>query len=143
MLNEKLNETSLQFLTVEDVRRLHDLGIARYGGSYGVRDEGLLESAVQMPEQTFSGVYLHPTLGSKAAAYLFHICQNHAFIDGNKRAGLLACEAFLRLNRHEMALTSKEAEDMTLHLAEGKLSKEALIAFLEQSIISIESLEDT
>ncbi len=124
----------LQFLTVEDVKRLHDLSIARHGGSYGVRDEGLLQSAVQMPSQTYDATYLHPTLGAKAGAYLFHLCQNHAFVDGNKRSGLLACEAFLRLNGHELTLTSKEAEEVTLHVAEGNLTKEDLIDRLESSV---------
>jgi len=128
------SEGTLQFLTVEDVKRLHDLSIARHGGSYGVRDQGLLESAVQMPEQTFGGTYLHLTLGAKAAAYLFHVCQNHAFLDGNKRTGLLACEAFLRLNGHELTLSSQEAEEMTLRVAEGNLSKEDLIALVERSL---------
>jgi death-on-curing protein len=131
------NDLLIQFLTVEDVKRLHKLSIARYGGSFGIRDQGLLSSAIQMPAQTFGGEYLHPSLASMAAAYLFHVCQNHAFLDGNKRAGLLACEAFLRLNGHELTLTSAEAEATTLQVAEGKLNKEDLAALLEQSIALI------
>ena len=128
------SDADLQFLHVEDVKRLHDLSIARHGGSYGIRDEGLLDSAVQMPSQTFGGVFLHPTLGSQAAAYLFHLCQNHAFIDGNKRIGLLACEAFLRLNGYELTFNNSKAEEITLRVAEGKLSKEDLVARLEESL---------
>ena len=128
------DKNTLQFLSIEDVKRLHDLSIARYGGSYGVRDERLLASAIRMPEQTFDGIDLHLTLGAKAAAYLFHLCQNHAFLDGNKRVGLLACEAFLHLNEHELKLTSKEAEELMLQVADGILSKEKLIAILEMSI---------
>ena len=120
-------DSPLQFLSVEDVKRLHDLSIARHGGSYGIRDEGLLDSAVQMPAQTYDEEYLHPTLGAKAAAYLFHLCQNHAFVDGNKRAGLLACETFLRLNGFELTLTSKEAEEVTMRVAESSISKEDLV----------------
>jgi death-on-curing protein len=69
-----------------------------------------------------------------AAAYLFHLCQNHAFLDGNKRVGLLACEAFLRLNGQELAWTNQEAEEMTLRLAEGELSKEDLTHLVEQNL---------
>ena len=120
-----------QFLTVEDVLRLHDLSIVRHGGSFGVRDEGLLESALAMPSQTFGGQYLHASLEEMAAAYLFHICRNHicrnhAFVDGNKRAALLACEAFLRLNRHELTFRSEEIEDITLRVAAGEIGKEEL-----------------
>lgn len=91
-------EDQVQFLNVDDVKQLHGLSIARYGGIAGIRDEGLLKSAIEMPSQRFGGIDLHPTMASKAAAYLFHLCQNHAFLDGNKRVGLLACEAFLMLN---------------------------------------------
>ena len=132
-----LNEEALSFLTMEDVKRLHDLTITRHGGSYGIRDEGLLASGIQMPAQTFDGVCFHPTLGAKAAAYLFHLCQNHAFLDGNKRTGLLACETFLRLNGHELALTSTNAEELVLRVAEGKLSKDDLIELLEQSLCPV------
>jgi death-on-curing protein len=128
------NEGTLQFLTVDDVKRLHDLSIARHGGSYGVRDEGLLKSAVQMPEQTFAGADLHPTLAAKAAAYLFHLCQNHPFLDGNKRTGLIACEAFLRLNQHELTLTSQEVEDITMRVADSGLTKDELTMLLARSI---------
>ena len=127
----------LTFLTIEEVKRLHDLSIARHGGSYGLRDEGLLESAVAMPEQTFAGAYLHPTLGAKAAAYLFHLCQNHAFLDGNKRTGLLSCEAFLRLNGYELSLTNAEAEAMTMQVADGTMSKEELTLLVEQSLLPL------
>ncbi len=129
-----LSEDAILFVAVEDVIRLHDQSIKRHGGSYGIRDAGLLESAVYMPNQTFGGVYLHPTLGAKAAAYLFHLCQNHAFIDGNKRVGLLACETFLRWNGYELTLTDDEAEEMVLRVAEGVLSKEALTALIESSL---------
>ena len=128
------NEESLQFLTVEDVKRLHDLSIGWDGGSFGIRDAGLLESAVSMPSQTFGGAYLHATLGAKAAAYLFHLCQNHAFIDGNKRVALIACETFLRWNGTELTLTDEAAEEMVMRVAEGILSKEDLIVLVEKSI---------
>ncbi len=131
------NEETLRFLTLEEVKRLHARSIARYGGSYGVREQGLLESAVSMPEQTFGGVSLHPTLGAKAAAYLFHLCQNHAFVDGNKQIGLIACEVLLRLNGFELTLTSPEAEAITLEVAQGTLSKEDLTVLVENNPTSL------
>jgi death-on-curing protein len=119
---------------VEEVKLLHDLSIERYGGSYGIRDEGLLKSAVSMPRQEFGGQFLHPTLAAMAAAYLFHLCQNHPFVDGNKRAALLAGEAFLRLNGKELGFTNQEAEEITLRVAAGELPKGELTRLLEGRI---------
>jgi death on curing protein len=75
------------FLTLDDVLEIHEQQIERYAGSHGLRDTGALESAVATPQATFGGKYLHGSLYLMAAAYLFHITQNHPFIDGNKRAG--------------------------------------------------------
>ena len=135
------NDETLRFLTVEEVKRLHALSLAKYGGGYDLREQGLLESAVSMPEQTFEGIFLHPTLGAKAAAYLFHLCQNHAFVDGNKRIGLIACEAFLRLNGFELTLTSPEAEAMTFEVAQGTLSKRDLTVLIEKSLRPLSAQE--
>jgi len=129
-----LPENEPQFLSVSDVIRLHDLGIERYGGSAGLRDEGILISAVAMPAQSFGGEYLHPTLAAMAGAYLFHLCLNHPFVDGNKRTALLACEAFLRLNGRELTLSNQEAEEITLRVASGELRKDELTRLLEESL---------
>ncbi len=123
-----------RFLSVADVRRLHGLSIERYGGILGLRDEGLLISAVATPAQTFGDTYLHPTLAAMAGAYLFHLCRNHPFLDGNKRTALLACEAFLRWNGHELTLTNAEAEALVLQVARGRLSKDEMIRRLEESV---------
>ncbi len=87
-----------QFLIVEDVLEIHEMQLERYGGGDGLRDQGLLESAVAQPQATFGGEFVHDGLLSMAAAYLFHIVSNHPFLDGNKRAGLLAALVFLDLN---------------------------------------------
>jgi death-on-curing protein len=79
------------FLSVQDVLDLHARTIARHGGSHGIRNLGLLESAVALPRQSFDGRYVHDDLAAMAEAYLFHIASNHSFVDGNKRAGLAAC----------------------------------------------------
>lgn len=87
-----------EFLDFEDVLELHTLQLARYGGAEGVRDQGLLESALAQPLATFDGEFVHADLFAMAAAYLFHIVRNHPFMDGNKRTGLLAALVFLDLN---------------------------------------------
>ena len=79
-----------EFLDVDDVLELHSAQLERYGGASGLRDRGLLESAVAQPQSSFAGQFAHEGLYEMAAAYLFHICRNHPFVDGNKRAGLLA-----------------------------------------------------
>lgn len=84
-----------RFLSVEDVIEIHTDQIERYGGSLGVRDVELLRSAVGMPEAGFGDQYFHAGLFEMAAAYLYHIVQNHPFIDGNKRAGTMAAFVFL------------------------------------------------
>ena len=76
--------------------------IRRYGGTYGVRDIGLLSSALAMPAASFEGKYLHKDLYEQAAAYAFHICQNHPFVDGNKRTGLATALVFLSINGVEL-----------------------------------------
>jgi death-on-curing family protein len=87
-----------EFLSIEDVISLHDMQLVRFGGAAGIRDQGLLESAVGMPQASFGGDYLHGDLFAMAAAYGFHIAQNQAFVDGNKRTGLLSAIVFLDLN---------------------------------------------
>jgi death-on-curing protein len=85
-------------LTATAVRAIHAEVIAANGGSEGLRDEGLLESAVAAPQTTFGGEPLMPDAGEIAAAYLFYLCRNHAFVDGNKRTALAACLVFLEVN---------------------------------------------
>ncbi|MEG4329587.1 Fic family protein, partial [Microcoleus sp. herbarium5] len=74
-----------KFLFLDEVLELHDDQISSFGGTPGVRDEGLLESALAQPQATFGGQFLHSTISEQAAAYLYHIAMNHPFIDGNKR----------------------------------------------------------
>jgi len=87
-----------EFLDFDDVLELHARALASYGGSPGVRDRGALVSAIAQPESTFDGEYLHGDLFAMAAAYAFHIAEAQAFVDGNKRAGVLAAIVFLDMN---------------------------------------------
>ena len=86
------------FLTLDEVLGIHADQIRRYGGSSGLRDLGLLQSALAMPETTFEGEFLHGTVFEMAAAYLFHVARNHPFVDGNKRTALMCALVFLGLN---------------------------------------------
>lgn len=119
------------FLTTEHVFALHRKMIERYGGDSRIRDIGLIDSAVMMPQQMSSGEYLHPSVGSIAAAYLFHLCANHGFADGNKRTAAGAALVFLDVNGYELDLTIDELEQMTLDVAGGKLDKAHLMKLFE------------
>ena len=94
-----------KFLSLDEVLELHANQISSFGGTPGLRDEGLLESALAQPQATFGGQFLHPTLSEQAAAYLYHIAMNHPFIDGNKRTAFAVRDTFLRLNDCALNLT--------------------------------------
>jgi death-on-curing protein len=113
------------FLSVDDVVALHAIGIADQGGDPHLRDRGLLESAVAMPPQQVGGEYLHGDVPTMAAAYAFHICRNHPFVDGNKRAGAAAMIASLSDNGWRFDATADEAEPLFFQLAAGELDKAA------------------
>ncbi|MDQ3929920.1 MAG: type II toxin-antitoxin system death-on-curing family toxin [Chloroflexota bacterium] len=119
-------------LTLEDILELHEDQIVRYGGSTGVRDMNLLLSASEMPKASFGGEFLHEDVHAMAAAYLFHIVQNHPFIDGNKRAGLASAIAFLRLNGFRLRVDKEALYGMVLEVAQGNLDKLAIADFLRQ-----------
>jgi death-on-curing protein len=118
-----VNDEAPDFLDLEDALELHALQLARYGGADGVRDRGLLESALAQPQATFDGALVHDSLFAMAAAYLFHIVQNHPFVDGNKRTGLLAALVFLDLNGISIAHGSQGLYVLTLGVAEGRIGK--------------------
>src|SRR5215467_11155232 len=92
----------INFLTLTEILMILEDQIRNYGGIYGVRDLKLLDSAVFMPESSFGGNYLHKTIPAMAAAYAFHICQNHPFFDGNKRVALASSLVFLDINEYEL-----------------------------------------
>lgn len=118
------------FLTFDEVLALHADQLRRYGGEAGLLDPGLLSSALATPRATFGGGFLHPTLFEMAAAYLFHLCQNHPFLDGNKRTALAACLAFLWLNDHEIVAGADELAELVLGVARGEVAKAEVAVFL-------------
>ena len=121
------------FLSVEDVIEIHADQIQRYGGSLGIRDADLLQSALGMPEAGFGDQYLHVDLFEMAAAYLYHIVQNHPFIDGNKRAGTMAAFVFLKLNGLTLDADEVVFETLVLQAAQGQVGKDAIADFFRQN----------
>jgi death-on-curing protein len=124
-----------KFLSLDEVLELHADQISSFGGTPGVRDEGLLESALAQPQATFGGQFLHPTISEQAAAYLYHIAMNHPFIDGNKRTAFAVMDTFLRLNGCALNLTDDRAYDLVMRVARGTMTKEELSTEFESCIV--------
>lgn len=120
------------FLSVEDVLDIHADQIERYGGSLGIRDVELLRSAIGMPEAGFGNQYLHADLFEMAATYLYHIVQNHPFIDGNKRTGTMAAFVFLKLNGLTLDADESAFESLVLKTAQGQIDKSAIAEFFRK-----------
>jgi len=129
--------SDIDFLSVQDVLELHADQIAAYGGSDGLRDEGLLESAVAQPQASFGEKYVHLDLFHMAAAYAFHISQNQPFIDGNKRTGLHAAMVFLRLNGFSVESVPDRLYQAMIDIAEHKLDKVGLAKLFRELSHSI------
>lgn len=119
-----MSDPSIVFLTVDDVLRLHSIAIDDQGGDPAILNRGLLEAAVAMPQQQFGGVFLHDGIAAMGAAYAFHICKNHPFADGNKRAGHAAMVGFFALNDWVLDATNDEVTEVILSLAAGGLDKQ-------------------
>ncbi len=111
------------FLTFADVIRIHVDQIERYGGQVGIRDLGLLQSALAMPGASFGQEWLHRDLYEMAAAYAFHLSQNHPFVDGNKRTGLVCALAFLEINDVSIARVEGRLYEAMVDVASGALDK--------------------
>ncbi|BCA56611.1 putative death-on-curing family protein [Nitrospira sp. KM1] len=122
------------FLNVEDVLLAHADTLEEEGGLGGVRDHRLLDAAVAMPRQQFGGTYLHPDFAAMAAAYLFHIAQNHPFFDGNKRTAALSALAFLRVNGIEQLPPPQYLETATRRVAAGEQTKDELVRWMRKQI---------
>ena len=111
-------------LTVEIVREIHQAAIRDFGGSDGIRENALLESAVAAPQATFGGKSIYASLSEIAAAYLYYLCKNHPFLDGNKRTALGACLVFLRLNGVETKPDGPQWEQLVLDVAASRIDRE-------------------
>lgn len=117
-------------LSLDIVLEIHAEAIAQFGGSAGLRDQALLESAIAAPQASFGGESPFKDVVEIAAAYLFYLCSNHPFVDGNKRAALGSCLVFLRLNDFDPAPDCDDWETLTLAVAAGALSRDEVTAKL-------------
>ncbi len=126
-----------RLLSLGEVLRLHARIIATSGGSDGLRDLGMLESAVGQPRQTFDGEDLYPTLAAKASAVGFSLIMNHPFIDGNKRVGHAAIEATLMLNGFELEAEIDDAEAEILAVASGSRTREQLEEWISKHLVPL------
>jgi death-on-curing protein len=120
------------FLTLIEVLEIHRDQIARYGGAPGIRDLSLLQSALAQPRARFGGRFLHADLAEMAAAYLFHIVQNHPFFDGNKRVAMVAAIVFLELNGLTFDAPEDQFEELMLNVARGQADKSSIAEFFSQ-----------
>jgi death-on-curing protein len=120
------------YLSVEQLVAVHASLVEAFGGSSGLRDRGALEAAAARPAVTFGGEDLYPDDCAKAAALMHSLVMNHPFVDGNKRVGALAAEAFLEINGHRLLASDDEFEDVTMAAARGELDAERLAIWLRQ-----------
>jgi death on curing protein len=127
------------FLSLDEILEIHEQQIQRYGGSAGLRDPAGLESAIATPQATFDGDFLHTSIPAMAAAYLFHLCQNHPFIDGNKRVGANAAITFLLMNDWDATFGEEDLVDVVLSVASGRMAKRELIGISESCCKPLEA----
>lgn len=127
-----MRRRAVDFLTLAELIEIHRNQIELYGGNPGIRDITLVSSAIAIPKSTFDGVLLHGDLFEMAAAYVFHICQNHPFVDGNKRVALVAGLVFLELNGISIEDPRGELYSLMMRVAAGKTGKDAIAATLKR-----------
>ena len=120
------------FLTLAEVIEIHKNQIEFYGGNHGIRDLSLLQSAMAQPQASFGGEFLHKDIFEMAAAYAFHICQNYAFFDGNKRTALASALVFLKLNNISLDDHAQKLYNAMMALAKGQLEKKDLAGIFQR-----------
>jgi death on curing protein len=130
-----------RFLSAQDSIAYHEMLIAEYGGASGVRDRGLLESALAAPRQGWGNEYAYSYPFGMAAAYAYHLAKNHPFVDGNKRIALLCCGTFLRMNGWDLASQGVEAADAILALVTDQWDKPQMEQWLREHCIERRSFE--
>ena len=119
-------QKNLKFLTIQELINIHNELILLYGGSLGIRDRGLLESALSQPQATFGSQQLHKDIYEKAAAYFFHIIKNHPFVDGNKRTACTSTIIFLIMNDCDINLNKNQLYNLAVDVANSKLQKKQI-----------------
>lgn len=124
----------IHYVTYQYVVEIHDNLIDEYGGMKGILNEGLLRSALEMPKTRFDGKDLHRTIFDKTAAYLFHIIQNHPFVDGNKRTASMTAMVFLASNyKKGFTIFDEEYQELILGIAQGMVTKKEIAKFFRHS----------
>jgi death-on-curing protein len=123
---------NFQYLSLDELLKIHDNMIELYGGSFGIRDLGLIQSALARPQASFNGEDLYPTIHEKAAALFHSLMFNHAFLDGNKRTTITATARLLSLNGYALEATQKEFVAFPLKVENNHLSLEEIADWLEK-----------
>ena len=121
-----------KFLSLGEVLAIHRARKARYCGSPGIRDLDILKRAAAMPSATYGGEFLHTDIFEMAASYLFHLVKNHPFVDGNKRAGVVAALVFLDLNGYDFTAPEDDLAEMVLAVARGEMDKARVAVFIRE-----------
>jgi len=120
----------ISYLTYQYVIEVHDHLVNEYGGRKGILNEGLLRSALEMPKASFNGRDLHRTIFDKTAAYLFHLIQNHPFVDGNKRTAAMTAMIFFSLNyKKDFTISDELYQELILKVAQGLANKKEIAKF--------------
>ncbi len=125
----------MKYVTVQDVLLLHNLAIDNFGGSHGLRDFGLLESAVMRPQATYDGEELYPTIFLKGAALIHSLLLNHQFVDGNKRTAMFAVMTFMELNGYKVVAGQKRIVDCAMWIENQKPEIEEIAAWLKKNTV--------
>ena len=123
----------IRFLNDLEVLLILQNQIDLYGGMYGVRDVNLLNSAIATVEATFENEYLHRSIPEMAAAYCYHICKNHPFMDGNKRTALATALVFIELNNYCLVCSEEQLYNVVAKVAKSEIAKKELIEFFEKN----------
>lgn len=126
-----MKSPKINFLSVPQVLAIHDQMVKRFGGSAGIRDLGLVESAVARPQAGFGGQYLYKTIFNKAAALLQSLLKNHPFVDGNKRTALTSAAILLRINGWKLLNNHKEEVGFAVKVDNGNLTVEQISKWLK------------
>lgn len=125
----------MKYLTAKDVLLLHDIAIDKFGGSHGLRDLGLLESAAARPQSSFGGEDLYPSIFLKAGAFVHSLLMNHQFVDGNKRTAMFSVMTFLELNGYKFVAKQKEVVNAALWIENKKPTIEEISTWLQKHSI--------
>lgn len=134
-MDESSTPVQPEFLSLDAVLEIHRHGIEKYGGSLEIRDLALLKSAIAQPQAGFGDQYLHDSIYEMAAAYLYHITQNHPFVDGNKRTATVAANVFLLINGETFDPDDGELVELVYAVARGEKGKAEITEFIHANCL--------